>query len=132
MAKSYRFHDLVALNTETGTVYMPAPDAAKLAKSLAAAAASITKGERFQDSDVNGPDVADFRDTPDGHNVAELLSNGLIKVNETSPGHWRASYRGAKGSRWYHVQSTAGPLDYTSPRAAYLAAVYTYGQFLKA
>ena len=129
MAKAYRFHGLAALNTEAGTVYLPGPDAARLAKALAAVARSIAKGESFGDSKCNGPDVADFAHAPDGHNAADALARGLIRVRETSPGHWRASYRTAPGGRWQHVKSAAGPIDYTSPRTAYQAALYTRGRF---
>lgn len=125
MAKAYRFHGLAALNTEAGTVYLPGPDAARLAKSLAAVARSIAKGESFGASNCNGPDVADFAHAPDGHNAADALARGLIKVRETRPGHWRASYRPAPGKRWHVVKSSAGPIDYASPRAAYAAALYS-------
>lgn len=128
MAKAYRFYNVAALNVCGATVYLPAQDAAKLAKALKKVAQSILSGEAFGDSDCCGPDVADYPSAPDAQDIGTALANGLIRVRETSPGHWRASYRVASGGRFHHVQSAAGPIDYASPRAAYSGAVFTRGR----
>lgn len=127
MAKAYRFHGLAALNTESGTVYLPACEARKLAKALAAVARSIGR-ESFGESNVNGPDVADYRHAPDGHNVAALLAAGQIRIRAIKPGTWRAFHRSDKGAHWRPVRSAYGPINYTSPRAAYAAAAYEGGR----
>lgn len=128
MAKSYRFHGVVGLNTEAGTVYLPAQEAAKLAASLMRAARSITSGESFAQSQVNGPEIADYSHTADAHNIGDALARGLIKARETAPNHWRASWRAAPGKRFKVVCNPAGlPLDYRTSRAAYSAACYHGG-----
>lgn len=126
MAKAYRFHGVVALNTEAGTVYLPAPDATKLAQSLAKAARSIATGESFGQSDCNGPDVADFSHTADAHNIGDAIAGGLVRVNQIAPNQWHGRFRKSKAARFRSVCNGAGlPIVYMSPRAAYAAACYS-------
>ena len=119
MAKVYRFHNVVGLNTDSGTVYIPPSEARKLYNDLKKVLDSVRR-EPFAQSSASGRDVADYGFAPDAHNVAALLGDGRIKTREVKPGVWRGYYRLKVRGRFKSVANGDGkPIAYARHAATH-------------